>query len=378
MSWKTLQKAICSAICALGLAAGASATPHSDSVRWSTIRWSDDKATALRKSGREVELGLDLDLQQDLKRLLRWARPVAGAATLVDVASGQILAAAEVGDSPASLLFDPVAPAASVFKIVTTAALYERTSISPVTSICTKGGLKGITRRHLHPASGPGTVCSPFAHALGVSRNAVFAQLATQELMRQDLVEIGSELGFNAALPMDAPGSVGQLQVPYNDLEFARAAAGFKGSQLSVFGGAHLALVVATGGTSRTMHFARETKGLPRDRQVLSRRTARRLRDAMEVTVHSGTARSSFVDPQGHSRLGPIQAAGKTGTLQPSPGKPTASWFIGFAPSNRPMVVVSVLLQNPARWHRKGHQLARDLLATYFRSRGVEGLDVPL
>ena len=110
---------------------------------------------------------------------------------------------------------------------------------------------------------------------------------------------------------------------------------------------------------------------------MLSPETARRLRRAMEITVHSGTAREAFVDDAGRSLLGPIQAAGKTGTLCPKAGAPTASWFVGFAPSDRPKVVVSVLLQNPERWYRKGHQVARDLLAAYFRRRGVQGIKGP-
>ena len=47
-----------------------------------------------------------------------------------------------------------------------------------------------------------------------------------------------------------------------------------------------------------------------------------------------------------------------------------ASWFVGFAPSRSPEVVVSVMLENGATYRRKANELARDLLRAYFRAHG--------
>jgi cell division protein FtsI/penicillin-binding protein 2 len=46
------------------------------------------------------------------------------------------------------------------------------------------------------------------------------------------------------------------------------------------------------------------------------------------------------------------------------------SWFVGFAPSRNPEIVVSVMLVNGHTYRRKANELARDLLRTYFRSHG--------
>jgi cell division protein FtsI/penicillin-binding protein 2 len=161
--------------------------------------------------------------------------------------------------------------------------------------------------------------------------------------------------------------------VPYNDLAFARTAAGFENSQLSVFGAAQLALIVASDGMKKPMHFRADVKDTSGPR-VLSSQTARRLRNAMEVTIHSGTARESFVDEHGRSTVGPVQVAGKTGTLKPDRNSPTSSWFLGFAPSEDPRVVVSVLLKNPDKWHQRGHQVGRDLIGAYLKKLGVKGI----
>jgi cell division protein FtsI/penicillin-binding protein 2 len=231
--------------------------------------------------------------------------------------------------------------------------------------------MRGIEREHLSPAQGPDAVCTKFAYALGVSRNAVYAQLATQRLMRSDLEDVARKLGFVGPVDLDVSAQVGSLEVPYNDLEFARTAAGFENSRLSAMGAAQLALTIARGGIEIPMHFSQK-ESHEKPRRVMSSRTAHRLRDAMEVTIHSGTARSSFVNQYGRSTVGPVQVAGKTGTLQETPGGPTTSWFVGFAPSENPSVVVSVVLQNPPKWHQRGHEVGRDLIRAYLASVGVQ------
>jgi cell division protein FtsI/penicillin-binding protein 2 len=91
----------------------------------------------------------------------------------------------------------------------------------------------------------------------------------------------------------------------------------------------------------------------------------------LEVTVETGTSRAAFTGPEGRRFLPGIRVAGKTGTLRPAGGQDsTTSWFVGFAPSRNPEVVVSVMLVNGQLYRRKANEVARDLLRTYFRSHG--------
>lgn len=366
-----------------GICLGAAAAPPSEQIRWGTTQWSGDVALARRVDGEQVTLTLQPGLQRTTKQLLRNARPVAGAAALIDATSGAVLALAEIGSSSGgSLLFDPVAPAASVFKIVTTAALYERTTVSPTQSVCIDGGLRRIERKHLEPARGKGAVCSPLSQALGHSRNAVFAQLATQKLMRTDLLEVAEAIGFNQPLPFDAPARLGKLEVPYNDLAFARTAAGFQNSHLSVLGAAQIMYTITRGGQVLPLHLTAPSEPAEEPpgslRTAFSARTAQQLTRMLEVTVRSGTSAEAFQDERGRSYLGRVQVAGKTGTLKPTATSPTSSWFVGFAPSRSPEIIVSVLLQNPDEWHRKANQVARDLLRAYFHQKGTPGVTAPL
>ena len=347
-----------------------------------------DATAPIQGSPQRAELTLDPKLQRTAARLLARANPVAGAVVVADARTGKVLVWVDRRrgrSQPGDVLLDQVAPAASLFKIVTAAALLDKAQIPPQTRVCTHGGQRRIERRHLEPPRrGQERVCRPFSEALGHSRNAVFAQLATRHLLRRDLVQMADQIGFNHPAPFDGKVRFGKLEVPYNDLEFARTAAGFLGSRLSPLGAMELAYVVAAGGRfvqPRIVERAGAYRAPSRRRvlrRVMTAWTARHLRRMMEVTVHSGTSLDVFSDDTGQSYLRAIRVAGKTGTLQPSPNAPTTTWFIGFAPSTKPRIVLSVLLDNGKVWRRKANEVARDVLRAYFAERGEAGVTHPL
>ncbi len=345
-----------------------------------------DHFVAALAAGGEARLTLDVSLQQAAMKILASASAVRGGMVVLDAQTGSVLAWAESGrDGHHHHVLDTArAPAASVFKLVTTAALFETTTLSPRDEVCISGGTHGIERRHLDaPRGAEPRECSPFAYAIGHSKNAVFAQLATHRLLRSSLLETAQALGFNGHVPFDLDVAVGALQVPYGDLDFARAAAGFQGSTLSPLGAAHIASVIAHGGeATRIRIIAPSSDEAEQPAQVLGRllkaRTAERIRRMMEVTVRSGTCRHAFSDEHARPYLGAIRVSGKTGTLRPEANEGMTSWFMGFAPSQKPEIIVSVLLENGAVWRRKANELARDLLRSYFHGHGRSWVSDPL
>jgi cell division protein FtsI/penicillin-binding protein 2 len=367
-----------------GLGALALPTPtHADGravVDLGRIDASGDAATAPRSSGDDAVLTLDPALHGAALRLLGRARPIAGAVVLVEARTGRVLAFAGVsaGGSSGDVLLEKQAPAASLFKLVTTAALLERGHVDPKRTVCTDGGLRSIERKHLEPSRSGSALCAPFQTALGHSRNAVFAQLVTRHLMRSDLIDLGERFGFNRQVPFDAAKvTTGKLHVPFSDLDFARTAAGFRGSTLGVLGAIELAAIVASGGRTLPLRILDEPHALKSTR-VIHASTANELRKMMEVTVHSGTSFDAFTDADKKPYLPGIRVAGKTGTLQPDSKDATASWFVGFAPSRSPEIVVGVLLLNGKVWQQRANELARDVLRVYFLARGRRGIEDPL
>jgi penicillin-binding protein A len=371
MNWRRRELGLLT-LCLTAIAGGsAAAAPRGVGPAEPAVR-----AAAPAARGRST---LDPSLERAAERLLRGAKPVEGAVVAVEPRSGRVLAFRALTSSGSSfdVLTQARLPAASLFKVVTTTALLETTGISLQDQVCINGGMHGIERRHLEPARGPGSQCGPFAWALGHSKNAVFAQLATRLLTREDLLRTAERLGFNSRLELDdgeQPAEVGRLTVPYNDLEFARAAAGFQGSSLSPLGAAYVMTLIARGGTpvGLRLHEATETApaSLPRA-SPFSAKTAQRLTRMLEVTVETGTSRGAFTAPDGKRYLPGIRVAGKTGTLRPVEGEDTmTSWFVGFAPSRSPEIVVTVMLVNGRTYRRKANELARDLLRTYFHAHG--------
>ncbi len=275
-------------------------------------------------TGGDVQLTLDSELQQAATKILAGANPVRGGMVVLDARTGQVLAWAETardGHHHQTLTTARV-PAASVFKLVTTAALFETTTLSPKDEVCISGGVHDIERRHLDAPRGDAIECSPFEYAIGYSKNAVFAQLATHRLLRSDLIDTARALGFNGHVPFELEVPVGALDVPYGDLEFARTAAGFQGSTLSPLGAAYLASVIAHGGEATRIRVSEPDVADTDEpaevaRRVLKPRTAERMRRMMEVTVRSGTCHHAFSDESGHPYLGSIRVSGKTGTLRP-------------------------------------------------------------
>jgi cell division protein FtsI/penicillin-binding protein 2 len=340
--------------------------------------------------GGDAELTLDPELQQAALKILASANPVRGAMVVLDAHTGNVLAWAESARDGHhhQVITSARMPAASVFKLVTTAALFETTTLSPHDQICISGGMHGIERRHLDPPHDNATECAPFAYAIGYSKNAVFAQLATHRLLRSSLIETAQALGFNGRVPFEQEVPVGSLEVPYGDLEFARTAAGFQGSTLSPLGAAYLASVIAHGGESKPIHIRANAGGEEHEddvpaapepaARVLKARTADRIRRMMEVTVRSGTCHHAFSDERGRPYLGSLRVSGKTGTLRPEANEGMTSWFIGFAPSEKPEVILSVMLENGAVWRHKANELGRDFLRSYFHGHGRPWVSEPL
>jgi len=165
---------------------GSSADPPT--VALDGMRVEADGVVARTRDGSTATLTLDPGLQRAAQRLLAQARPREGAVVAVDPKTGRVLAWAGVrGGSPdPGVATGTLAPAASLFKIVTTTALLEK-KVPVDRTVCIHGGSSVIREEHLHRPREGQALCGPFGDALGRSRRAVFAQPATRFLHREEL-----------------------------------------------------------------------------------------------------------------------------------------------------------------------------------------------
>ena len=83
----------------------------------------------------------------------------------------------------------------------------------------------------------------------------------------------------------------------------------------------------------------------------------------MELTTRIGTAKGTFRDKRGR-RLLPVEVAGKTGTLsaETDRGYVGYSWFVGYAPAERPAIAFAVVLGNNPNWRIKATYVGRHIV----------------
>lgn len=325
--------------------------------------------------GRRAVLTLDPQMQRVAERVLSDANAAFGAAVLLSVDDGRVLAMA--GRARAKPEHDDVtlalkawAPAASVFKLVTAAALLEA-GVKPDTRVCYHGGLRSVEADNLEDHPELDASCRSFAYGLAKSQNAIIGRLVNDHLDPARLEATARAFGFGAAPAFELPTAVSQLEVPAEPLELARVAAGFWHTTLSPLHGAVLAATIARGGEAppvRVVDRIVDRAGLVERpevapaRRVIPEAVAGALAGMMVGTTERGSARVAFRDKHTNRRLLPWRVAGKTGTLAGRNPFIAYSWFVGFAPAERPQVAFAVLLGNDD-YSVKAAEVSRRMLA---------------
>lgn len=338
------------------------------------------------ESGAQAELTLESRLQQSMQRLLRNYNVPYGAVVALDPRDGRILAMAEHSEQHSSvgLATRALYPAASVFKIVTGAALLEA-GVGADTSVCYHGGLRRLQLRNLRDDPTRDHACATLASAMGHSLNVVIAKLANRNLSADDLRSMAGRFLFNQPLPIKpAPPSVGEAlispaPIPEGELDFGRTAAGFGNVFLSPLHGALLVGAIGNGGVAiepdlvRAVYDNNERTILetPRTRRVVSEENARILTEMLERTVSDGTAKNAFRE-RGRWVLGNVKVAGKTGSLADKAPYKDYSWFVGFAPAEAPRIAVAVVIVNGLKWRIKSSYVAREAIRKFLNDEAAD------
>jgi cell division protein FtsI/penicillin-binding protein 2 len=342
------------------------------------------------RHGATAELTLDPELQRSVRTLLdRHDVPESGV-VLMNIKNGDVLVYASrvSGSTPFDVNASAEEPAASIFKLMTAAALLEKPGISAETEQCYRGGQSRIIADELRDDPARDRWCANLAMAMGRSINVVFARLARRLLTPESLSETAGAFGFGASTPFDVETEAPMAALPSDPLEFARAAAGFWHSSLSPIAAASIAQTIANAGLTYRPRIVRAVRDGDETswralaeptplRRAVSARVAHELTKMMVQTVASGSAYKAFHLANGNAYLPQIRVAGKTGTLTRHEDERHYTWFVGFAPADKPEVAVAALVVNTPNWRIKGPQLGRDVLRAYFAQRGAPGVNPP-
>jgi peptidoglycan glycosyltransferase len=376
-------------------------------------------ADMLRKFQRErlrpasLHLSIDLRLQDLGARLLGERR---GAVVALEPATGRVLAfvsspsfdpnaiadpdraeaalaqlskdeASPLLDRPAQGLYVP----GSAFKVVTGMAALEAGAITAATTYPDQpkeeetgylvGGFR-VQDGH-HPFTG--STALDFSQAIEVSCNIYFAHTAVR-LGGAALRSFADQAGFDARIPFELPTSVSQVtggaagtgDGGFQDkVEVANAGYGQAEVLVTPLQMALVTSAVANGGTMmrpRLVDSIESSDGAMTSvaggtlARIASPGTIATMRDAMIQAVQ-GTWGRQFA---GEAKVEGVTTAGKTGTAELGPGQKPHAWFVGFAPAERPRIVVAVIIEHGGSAALNAAPLAGQLM-TYYLTKIVGG-----
>ncbi len=352
------------------------------------ISLGETEATAALPNKRVAHLTIDTRLQRAAIGVMKQHKLPEATIVMMDPDTGAILAyVSRIGNDHArDLAVEAMAPSASVFKIVTAAALVEKEGATPQTRECfARSAEQRVLAIDLVNDPLRDKWCMTLATAMGKSENAVFARMAHDHLDKASLENAAHALGYGAPIAFDVPVQPSKLEVPDDALAFARTAAGFWNTTLSPLHAAEISAIVARDGEAIRPHIVARVTGdtgqveyeASRDAEThraISPAAAEALTTMMEHTVTEGTSYRAFHDAH-RTPFVPVSVAGKTGTLNGEGehgGEPRLySWFTGFAPSHaKPgerRVAIAVLVVNKPKWKVKANVVAREMLHELFR-----------
>ncbi len=347
------------------------------------------------KSGKNVYLTIDINLQKDAEQALkdvisRSRGATAGAVVITDVASGEILALAsypsynieDFSKNYNKLLNDKNKPLfnrataglyepGSTFKPITAIASMEAGTLIPSEFIHTKGKYEYYDRAfrcNIYRETGKTHGRINVAQALGVSCNYFFYELGHRTGIDK-IAETAHLFGLDSAtgIELSQEEAIGKIAHPDNRSshwyagDTLQAAIGQSDNRFTPLALANYAAAIANGGTLYSAHILKsvdDEKVTPtvKNKISISNEALTAIRQGMLYVTQKGTAKSVFSDFR-------VSVSGKTGTSQVS-GK-TNGLFIGFAPSDAPEIAFCAVVEGAPSGNTAA-EVVKNAIPTYF------------
>lgn len=334
----------------------------------------------------EVEYTFNDELTSYVRKLLRRHRPDYTSVVIIDNNNGNILTAIghqREGNKPADVLpFTSTHPSASLFKVITSAALVEDADVKNKTVFTYRGRGTTLYKYQLKNKKTRWTRKQSFKNAFAFSNNVVFGKAAINHISGEELFDMARKFGFNEELMVDVDLSKSRFVHPRSDYHLAELASGFnKETLISPIHGALIASVVANDGELVYPRMVlnvknKSTKELiwnneVRSKKVYSKETADYLESLMEYTANKGTARILERKLPRKMRRDLIVGA-KTGSLTGGIPYGKRDWVTTFAkPASSAEkdkgISICVMIVNKKKWYVKSTFLANKIINYYYK-----------
>ena len=329
----------------------------------------------LPHDGRDLTLSVDSKLQyiafSHIKAAVEKFRAKAGAAVVLDVHTGEVLALANwptynpndrrvlTGEQLRNRVITDTFEPGSTLKPFTVALALDTKRVRPATVYQTAPGHMVIGDRTIHD-SHPKDLLT-VSQIIQKSSNVGMAKIALP-IPPQEMWEIFTKSGFGQQPKFGFPGAVAGRVRPYKawrPIEQANMAFG-QGISVSLLQLARSYMIFARDGDVIPLSFQKVTEP-PQGQRVISPQTAREMRVMLE----------SVVGPEGtasQAQVAGYRVGGKTGTAQKvvngrySHTKYIAN-FVGIAPMSDPRFVIAVMVDEPTTAAHTGGSVAAPTFA---------------
>lgn len=333
-----------------------------------------------------ARLSLDPDFQEAADRHFSRSHAALGAIVMMEVDTGRMIGLSEYHDSEHNLsrrmrLGDELhmglralAPSAGGFRLITYIALLEK-GLNPKKNICytkLKGG--NVHAHHLENRN-PGP-CKNIAKGFVDQDLSLLAFATHSQLKSADLKRAALRSGFDQRIPyFDLPYEISKAHVPTTDIARVKTALGLQNTKMSVLQAAMIASMIANGGRlvrpqlvdviereDGTRHEAPQLA--PLKQTGIKSETARNLRSMMRDAMQENELASIF--EEWPSELRDIRIAGQSSLkTYRKPIFRRYTWFIGFAPADKPKWAFATMVLNNERWYVRADHLTHRILKDY-------------
>ncbi len=352
--------------------------------------------------GKSLELTIDIDTQYAVQRMVTDYAKKSGAksasAVVLDSRTGEIVAMAndktydptdfgkadpdQLRNNAVSSLFEP----GSVNKIVTASAAVEYGLFKPSDVLQVPGSLK-VADRTIRDAWGHGTVGMSFTGVFAKSSN-VGTLLAAQEVGKERYAEMLQKFGLGRRLNSGVPAEEAGVVPPLNQWSgstFGNLPIG-QGLSMTLLQMTGMYQAIANDGVRIPPRLiraeigeegARSEKQRPDGVRVVSKETAKTVRDMFRSVTQVDPRDANQNGTGGKAALPGFQIAGKTGTAQQIDQNckcysQSQYWitFAGILPADNPRYVVGIMLDAPhgTQFSASAAPLFHDI-ATYLTQR---------
>ncbi|MDM8538386.1 penicillin-binding transpeptidase domain-containing protein [Desulfobacterales bacterium HSG17] len=343
--------------------------------------------------GRQFHIGTTIDpaLQNFILSSMRHENARYIGIVAINPQNGEILSLAgydkeNPGRNPC---IENIFPAASIFKIITAAAVVEKYGFTSDTAIAYKGGKHTLYKYQLKKQPKNHVQLITLQDSFAQSVNPVFGKLGVHYLGKTDLETFAKAFGFKRSFHFEIPVEPSVISISEQPFHLAEIASGFnRTTAISPLHGALITSAITSGNGKILEPYLIERISDKSGRiiyqncssttnQAVKPKTARIVKKLMKETVLTGTCRKAFRGYKKNPVLSRLDIGGKTGSINSRKHEGQRfDWFVGFANEKKgdKQIVLSVIVVHKDFIGIKARQYAKMIFEEYYKNYFTEKL----